>query len=142
MNIPLTNVPLKRIASILPALEERGTVYLFAFAERMEAEEWDVILSSEWSNEDWAGTIRIVVDLLWPLLSSKERAMIGQIAVVPANELGVQTLTDALDGVTPKDEKVILTSFLGSDVRRAFVFKAQRAPVPLPTAPEMAAANG
>ena len=54
--------------------------------------------------------------------------MIGQIAVVPSNEPGVQRLTDAMDGVTPKDEKVILTNFLGSDVRRAFVFKAQRVP--------------
>ena len=128
MNIPVINVPLRQIASILPALEKRVTVYLFAFAERMEAEEWDIILSSQWSNEDWTGTIRIVVDLLWPLLDSKERAMIGQIAVVPSSELGVQQLVDALDGVTPKDEKVILTNFLGSDVRRAFVFKAQRVP--------------
>lgn len=140
MNISVINVPLKRVAGILPELEKRGTVYLFAFAERKEAGEWDIILSSEWSDESWAATIRIIVDLLWPLLSSNERAMIGQIAVIPSSDPGIQALTEALDGVTPKDEKVVFSNLLGSDVWRAFIFKAQRTPVVPPATPELVAA--
>ena len=132
----------KKVASILPALESRGAVYLFAFAERAEVDLWDVVLSSEWSDNDWSGGIEIVVDLLWPLLSLNERVMITQIAVVPSSDPRVQEMPDSLDGVTPQDEKVIYVSLLGSDVRRAFIFKAQHAPVTLPATSEMVVAHG
>ena len=117
-----------KIASILPALEARGTVYLFAFAERADVNLWDVVLSSKWSDRNWSESIGIVVDLLWPLLETPERTMIARIAIVPSSDPRVQEMPDTLDGVTPKDGKVIYVSLLGSDVRRAFVFKAQHAP--------------
>ena len=66
--------------------------------------------------------------------------MIGQIAVVPSTDSRVQELTKVLDGVTPKDDKVVFANLLGSDVRRAFIFKAQHPPVAPATTPELAAA--
>ncbi len=55
--------------------------------------------------------------------------MIARVAIVPSSDPRVQEMPDSLNGVTPKDEKVIYVSLLGSDVRRAFIFKAQHAPV-------------
>ena len=129
-----------KIVSILPALEERGQVYLYAFAEREDIDAWDIVLSSEWSNKDWAGAIGTITDLLYPLLTSQERVSIARIAVVPSSDPRVQEMPTSLDGVTSKDERVIYVSLLGSDVRRAFIFKAQHAPVAHPAEPVLSAA--
>lgn len=35
---------------------------------------------------------------------------------------------ETLDGVTPDDEKVVYSTLLGSEVRCAYIFRAQQAP--------------
>ena len=118
----------RKTSSILPALEERGAVYLYALAEREDVDRWDVILSSEWSDKDWPGSIGIVVDLLWPVLEQQEKISISRIAIVPSGDARMRDLPDSLDGVAPEDQKVIYVSLLGENVRRAYIFKAQHAP--------------
>lgn len=128
-----------KVVSILPALEERGQVYLFALAEREDIDAWDIVLSSDWSDKNWAAAIGIITDLLYPLLTSQERVSIARIAVVPSSDARMQEMPGSLDGVNPKDERVIYVSLLGSDVRRAFIFKAQHAPATLSAMPELVA---
>ena len=122
------NSLIDKVAGLLPALEERGTIYLFAFAEREDVDRWDVVLSSEWSDKDWAASVRFVADLLWPRLEPQERTMISRIAVIPSNNARVQEMPVNFDGVVPEDKKIVYISLLGSDVRRAFIFKAQLPP--------------
>lgn len=135
------NSLIEKVAGILPALEEHGPVYLFAFAEREDVNLWDVVVSSHATDKDWVDSIRFVVDLLWPVLEPQERMMISRVAVIPSSDPKVQEMPASMDGVEPKDEKVVYVSLLGSDIRRAFIFKAQRPPtVPLsepPVAVEM-----
>ena len=41
----------EKVKALLPMLEQRGAVYLFALFEREEtAGKWDIVLSSEWSD--------------------------------------------------------------------------------------------
>lgn len=120
---------IEKVAGVLPALEEQGPVYLFAFAEREDVNLWDIVLSSGAADEDWAGSVRFVVDLLWPVLEPQERTMIARVAVIPSNDPKVREMPASMDGVEPGDKKVIYVSLLGSDVRRAFIFKAQHPPV-------------
>ena len=135
------NALANKIASVLPALEKLGTVYLFALAEREDINLWDIVLSSDWADQNWPGAIGTVVDLLWPILEPQERTTIARVAVVPSSDPRVQEMPDSLNGVTPEDEKVVYVSLLGSDIRRAFVFRAQHAPTARPTPPEVVAAH-
>ena len=130
-----------KVASLLPALEERGTVYLFAFAERNDFNRWDIVLSSDWSDKDWPGAVRCVIDLLWPQLEPWEKSMIALIAVIPSGNARMQEMSEDLDGVTPEDKKVVEDSLLGSDVRRAFVFKGRHPPAPAANEPLAATAG-
>lgn len=116
---------------MLPALEERGTIYLFALAEREDLPRWDVVLSSEWSDKDLQGAVRLVVELLRPRLDPDELTMISRVAVIPSSDPNMQVLPASLSHVVPADEKVVYVSLLGSDVRRAFIFKGQHPPTVL-----------
>ncbi len=130
-----------KIVSILSTLEERGQVYLFALAEREDIDAWDIVLSSDWSDKNWTEAIGIITDLLYPLLTSQERVAIARIAVVPSSDPRVQEMPSSLDGVTPKDQKIIYVNLLGSDVRRAFIFKAQHPPAVTSATLELAVAH-
>lgn len=126
-----------KVASILPALELHGTVYLFALAEREDSAWWDVVLSSEWSDKDRTGAIGIVIDLLWPRLELEERMMIAKVVVVPSHNARMQEMPASLDGVTPEDKKVVYVTLLGSDVKQAFIFTARHAPPIALVAPQI-----
>jgi hypothetical protein len=117
-----------KVADLLPALEAKGVVYLFAFAEREDIDRWDVILCSEWADNDWAGTVRFVVDLLASHLDLDERTLIARVAVIPSGKLRIREMPENLDGTVPGDRRVVVGSFLGTKVVRAFVFKAQYPP--------------
>lgn len=121
-----------KVAGLLPDLEARGTVYLFALAEQTDVERWDVVISSEWSDRDWTAAVRTVVDLLKPRLTPEEITMISRIAVILSSDPKVQEMPASLDGVVPENSHVINVPLLGSDVRRAFIFKAQHPPAVLP----------
>ena len=119
---------INKIRELLPDLEALGLVYIFAFAEREDIPRWDVIISSKWSDKDMIAAIRVVSALLLARLETDELVLISRIAVIPSSEPNIQDLPPGLDGTTPKDEKVIYADFLGSEVRRAFVFKVTRPP--------------
>ena len=133
-----------KVVGILPMLESEGEVYLFALAERENIDRWDVVLSADWADEDWARAVRLVVDLLEPQLDVQEKALIARIAVIPSNDPNMQSLPIGLDGVVPADNKRISIELLGSDIRSAFIFKAKHPPkvstVSAGTSVDMAAA--
>ena len=121
-----------KVVSILPELEAHGTVYLFALAEREDIERWDIVISSEWSDSDWTAAVRTIVNLLRPRLTPGEITMISRVAIILSSDPTLQEMPVSLKGVVPEDNHIINVSFLGSDVRRAFVFKAQYPPKLLP----------
>ena len=126
--IPLSD----KIASILPVLEEKGIVYLFAFAERENIDRWDIVLSADWSDKDWSGAVRLIADLLRPRLEPHEKTMIARIAVIPSTDPNMQSLPVGLEGVVPADNKRVTVELLGSDIRSAFIFKAKHPPTVSP----------
>ena len=134
------NAFVDKVAELLPALEARGRVFLFAFAEREDVPLWDVVISSAWSDEDEFAAIRFVAELLKARLEPREMAVLSRIAVIPSSDERIQDLPRSLDGVVPADDKVIYVSLLGSEVRRAFIFKGQRPPAASPSEPLIGAA--
>ncbi len=117
-----------KVASLLPALEARETIYLFALAEREDINLWDIVISSDQTGEDEMAEIRFVVNELQSLLEPEEINMISRVAVIPPDDPNMQGLPASLDGVVPQDEKVVSHSLLGSEVSRAFIFKANHPP--------------
>ena len=125
-----TNVLIDKVATLLPALEERGTVYLFAFAQQPEIDRWDVVLSSKWSDQDSVAAVRFVADYMRPRFGVEELTLVSRIAVIPSDDPRLRDLTEHLRNITPQDNlavpsRMIYNELLGSDIRQAFVFKAQ-----------------
>ena len=118
-----------KIGDLLPILEARGTIYLFALAEREDIDRWDVVLSSDWSDKDSTEAVRFVAVELQSRLKLPEITMVSRIAVIPSSDSRMQEMPESLNGIVPRDGKIIYVSLLGSDIRRAFIFKADHAPV-------------
>ena len=118
-----------KIAGLLPELEARGAVYLFALVEREDVERWDVVLCSEWTDGDWGAAVRTVVGLLKPRLTPGEITLISRIGIITSDDPRVQEMPVSLDGIVPGDHHVINVPFLGADARRAYIFKAQHPPL-------------
>ncbi len=130
-----TNLFIDKVGSILPDLDARGSVYLFAFAEHDDVDRWDVVLCSDWSDLDSEGAVQFVYNKLRSRIDLQELILISRIAVIPSSDPKVQALTNRLNHITPQDHLVVPSKLmlnddelLGSAVRRAFVFKAQRSP--------------
>ena len=75
----------EKIKALLPMLEQRGTVYLFALFERKEtAGKWDIVLASEWSDKERAETVRLISNSLVPKLKPEELSALSRIFVAPS----------------------------------------------------------
>ena len=119
----------RKVAALLPGLEERGPVYLFALGEREGIDRWDVILSAEWSDRNYADAVRVVADALVKSLVPSELTMLASVAVIPSSEPNILDMPKSLGNVSPEEEKVIEFTLMGLEIRRAFIFKAQSPPL-------------
>lgn len=120
------NALAKKVASLLPELESRGPVYFYALAERNDINQWDVVLSAEWSDINYTSAIRQIADALVSRLQPAELTALSGVTVVPSTEPDIQEMPRSLEKVSPQEEKLIELTLAGLEVRRAFIFKAQR----------------
>ena len=122
-----------KLGRLLPEIESRSNVYLFALFERDDAPgKWDVVLSSEWSNANAASAIRTISERLVPQLDPNELAAISRIVIIPSNEPSVSMLASGMT-VQGGCAELVDCNFMGLPIRHAFVFKAQRPPMAEPT---------
>ena len=80
------NKLVEKIATVLPELEARGIVYLFALAEREDVNRWDVVLSAEWSDGDYAAAVRVVADAVRVRSDSSEITTLSRVVIIPSND--------------------------------------------------------
>jgi hypothetical protein len=120
------NPLVKKVGKLLPKLEARGEVYLYAVCEREDIyNRWDVLFSSAWSDEDRIAAMRVIFDLLHPLLTPDELILISRVVVFRSSEPAILNLPHEWQG-TSKDRKVFEGSFMGVDLRRIFLFKGKQ----------------
>lgn len=86
----------------------------------------------QWSDGNWAAAVRTIVELLKPRLTPEEITLISRIGIILSNDPRVQEMPVSLDGIIPEDYRVINVTFLGADVRRAYIFKARHPPALAP----------
>ena len=116
----------QKIGSLLPELEKRGTVYLFALAEREDVDRWDVVLSSSWSDENYTSAVRVVADAVVARLEPSELTTLAGVRIIPSNQPDLLDMPSSLENISPDDEKVIEVPLTRLDIRRAYLFKAER----------------
>lgn len=118
-----------KVESLLPMLEQRGAVWLFALFERKEtAGKWDIVLSSEWSDTERADAVRLISDALVPKLSSDELSALSRVFIAPsyAPEVDVFALGDR--GMPMKHFFSDDFSFMGVPIKQAYVFRTRTQP--------------
>ena len=135
------NTLAQKVAALLPELEARGPVYLFALGEREDIHEWEVLLSADWADAGYFAAVRLVADALVPGLDVAELTMFAGILIVPVHEADIQNLSRSLENVSPEDEQVVYWTLMGMEVRRAFVFRARRPQGAQPAEPAVATAG-
>lgn len=120
-----------KLATLLPKLQEHGSIYLFAlFARDDAAGKWDVVFSSEWSNSDAASAVRTISDMIVPMLGSEELAALSRVVIIPSKEPGVALLASGMSGCA----ELVNCNFMGLQIGHAFIFRAQRPPAAQPAA--------
>lgn len=118
-----------KVKALLPMLEQRGAVYLFALFERKEtAGKWDIVLSSEWSDKERAEAVRLISDALVPKLTPDELSALSRVFVAPSGEAEVDLLAIADEGVPMKHFYRDGASFMGVPIKQAYIFRTQRTP--------------
>lgn len=136
----MSNVSVKelvrKVAAILPQLEERGPVYLFALGEREGLNRWEVILSSKWSDRGYAMSVFVVGKELAKALHQDEFKELASISIIPSTEPNITDLPNDLEGALPSEAKVLDLTLMGLEVRRPYIFKARR-----PSASELTTAS-
>ena len=131
------NLFIDKVRSILPDLDARADRLSGCFRGSLTM--WTggmYVLSSDWSDLDSEGAVQSSFTRNYGLASDlQELILISRFAVIPSSDPKVQALTNRLNHITPQDHldvpsKPMLNDdeLLGSAVRRAFVFKAQRSP--------------
>lgn len=116
----------KKVSSLLPVLEPRGPVYLFALFEREDIPgKWDIVLSSDWSDRQAGDAIRFISEQIVPTLQPDELAALSRIVVIPSKDPGVLAMTSAAD-VTAGSLELFDGSFNGLQVQHALVFLSKR----------------
>ncbi len=128
-----TNALIDKVGGLLRDLEARGVVYLYAFAERDDLDRWDIVLSSDWSDKDPEEAVSFVYNKLRPHIAPREMVLISRISIIPTNDPRISELTKRLMHISPEDHlvvpsRMIYNELLGSGVRLAFIFKAERLP--------------
>ncbi len=125
MNAATTKKLAKKVAALLPHLDAQGTVYFFALGQRGETNQWDVIVSAEWSDHAYAASVRLIADALVARLEQAELLMLASVVVIPSTEPNITDMPKNLESMSPEDEKIVELTLLGLEVRRAYIFRAQ-----------------
>ena len=120
------NTLARKIGSLLPELEMRGTIYLFALAEREDVDRWDVVLSSSWSDENYTAAVRIVADAVVARVEPSELTNLAGVRIIPSNDPDFLDMPSTLENSSLDDEKVIDVPLSRLDIRRAYIFKTER----------------
>ena len=100
-------------------------VYLFALLQRTDVDLWDVMVSSEWSDADYVGAVRIMADALKSRLEPMDLAMLSRIVVLHSTE---PTVSQFAGTDSASFEEMPQSDLGGVLVGRVFVFKVQRPP--------------
>ena len=119
------NTLARKIGSLLPELEKRGTVYLFALAEWEDVDRWDVILSSSWSDENFTAAVRTVADAVVARVEPNELTTLAGVRIIPSNQPEFLEMPSSLERVSLDDNKVIDVPLTRLDIRRAYLFKVE-----------------
>jgi hypothetical protein len=119
----------EKVKALLPMLEQRGTVYLFALFERREtAGKWDIILSSEWSDKDRSAAVWLISDSLISKLTPEELSALSRVFIAPSHEPEVENLALAEQGTPVKHFFSDDFSFMDVPIKQGYVFCARRTP--------------
>ena len=115
----------KKVAALLPELEARGRVFLYALGEREDVSGWEVILSAEWSDTEYTSAIKIVADALVARLDTSELVMLAGVVIIPSNEPNIRDMPGSLENASPDEAKIVEMTMMGLEIRRIYIFKAQ-----------------
>ena len=118
-----------KVKALLPMLEQRGAVYLFALFEREETfGKWDIVLSSEWSDKDSIAAVRLISDALVPKLNPEELSALSRVFIAPSHDPAVEEL---IDGEKPQKVERFYASgfeFMGVPIRQFYIFRTRKTP--------------
>lgn len=118
-----------KVKALLPILEQRGTVYLFALFEREETSgKWDIVLSSEWSDNERADAVRLISDALVPKLNPEEISALSRVFIAPSHDPAVEELIEADQAQHVERFYASGFSFMGVPIRQLYVFRTQKTP--------------
>ena len=118
-----------KVKALLPMLEQRGPVYLFALFEREETPgKWDLILSSEWSDKERMAAVRLISDTLVPLLTPEELSALSSVFIAPSGEPEVDVRAIVEEGVPMDHFYSDDSTFMGVPIKQGYVFRTQRTP--------------
>lgn len=118
----------EKVSKQLPKLDEFSPLYLWAMFEHEDApDKWDVVLSSQGSDQNIASAIRKISDHLVPELDRSELAAVSRIVVIPSEEPSVLALASSVR-VQGGIMEVHDCDFDGLLIKHAFIFATQRPP--------------
>ncbi len=118
-----------KVKALLPMLEQRGPVFLFALFEREETSgKWDIVLSSEWSDQDSIAAMRLISDALVPKLTPEELSALSRVFIAPSHDPAVEELIDREQ--PPQVERFYASGieFMGVPIRQFYIFRTRKTP--------------
>jgi hypothetical protein len=119
----------EKVKALLPMLEQRGAVYLFALFEREEtAGKWDIVLSSEWSDNERFDAVQLIADALVPKLTPEELSALSRIFVAPSHDPAVEELIEADQVVHVERFYASGFSFMGVPIKQVYIFQTRKTP--------------
>ena len=118
----------EKVSKQLPTLDEFAPIYLWALFEHDdEPEKWDVLLSSQGSDQNAASAIRKISGHLVPELERVELDAISRIVVIPSDEPSVLALASSVRAQGGLME-VRDCNFMGVQIKHAFICRTERPP--------------
>jgi len=118
-----------KVKALLPMLEQRGSVYLFALFEREETSgKWDIVLSSDWSDNERGDAVRLISDALVPKLNPEEISALSRVFIAPSYDPAVEELIEADQAQHVERFYTSGFSFMGVPIRQLYVFRTQKTP--------------
>ena len=118
-----------KVKTLLPMLEQRGAVYLFALFEREETfGKWDIVLSSEWSDKDSIAAVRLISDALVPKLNPEELSALSRVFIAPSHDPAVEELIDSELSNSVERFCASGIEFMGVPIRQFHIFRTRKTP--------------
>ena len=118
----------EKVSKQLAKLDEFAPIYLWALFEHEDApDKWDIVLSSQGSDQNTASAIRKISQHLVPELDKMELAAVSRIVVIPSEDPSVTALASgmAVQGGIVEDRNC---KFDGLEIKHAYFFRIQQPP--------------